>query len=192
MRCTLKKTIELLSAQGNDYLVTVKRNQRKLYAQLQSLAVCERAIAIDRQSERIRGRDMTRTVSVFALPDWIKTTWEGAQHGIEVIRTGRRGQGAYAERHYYLTSLSSDALRLQQRIRAHWQIENRLHWVKDVVLGEDHSSIRAPRAATGMAFLRNLAITLFRRAGHDSITAAIDRFSNDLDQLLPMLDFHST
>ena len=42
-----------------------------------------------------------------------------------------------------------------------------------------------------MAIIRNLVITLFRRAGHRSLTAAIDRFSNDLNQLLPMLDFPS-
>jgi hypothetical protein len=60
-----------------------------------------------------------------------------------------------------------------------------------VVLGEDGSSIVAKPAATLMALIRNLVITLFRRAGYPSITAAIDRFSNDLNQLLPMLDFPS-
>jgi hypothetical protein len=63
--------------------------------------------------------------------------------------------------------------------------------VKDVVLGEDSSSIATKPAATGMGMIRNLVITLFRRAGYTSITAAIDRLSNDLDQLLPMLDFPS-
>jgi predicted transposase YbfD/YdcC len=80
---------------------------------------------------------------------------------------------------------------LQSRIRAHWGIENPLHWVKDVVLGEDQSTIAARPAATLMAMIRNLVITVFRRAGHLSITAAIDRFSNDLNQLLPMLEFPS-
>jgi predicted transposase YbfD/YdcC len=80
---------------------------------------------------------------------------------------------------------------LQARIRAHWGIKNPLHWVKDVGLGEDHASIAARPAATLMALIRNLVITLFRRAGHASITAAIDRFSNDLDQLLPMVNFPS-
>jgi hypothetical protein len=85
---------------------------------------------------------------------------------------------------------------LQTRIRSHWGIENPLHWVKNVVvgevLGEDQSSIATKPVAALMAVIRNLVITVFRRAGHRSITAAIDRFGNDLNQLLSMLDFPSS
>jgi hypothetical protein len=59
--------------------------------------------------------------------------------------------------------------------------------IEDVVLKEDHSSMRTNGAATLMAIVRNLAITLFRRAGYSSITTAIDHFGNDLEKLLPML-----
>ena len=104
---------------------------------------------------------------------------------------GRRQRAPYYERRYYITSGSQQAEALQARIRSHWGIENPLPWVKDVVLGEDQSSIAANPAATLMAFIRNLVITLVRRAGHHSITTAIDRFGNDLNQLLPMLDFTS-
>lgn len=172
-------------------MITVKANQKKLYQTLESVAKTTVAIDVDIDSEKNRNRETTRTVSVFALPDRLKTVWAGAQHGVEVTRVGSRGSQVYAERHYYLTSLTADAAMLQARIRAHWGIENPLHWVKDKVLGEDHSSIRARPAATLMAIVRNLVITLFRRAGHSSITQAIDRFSNDLGQLLPMLDFLS-
>lgn len=67
-------------------------------------------------------------------------------------------------------------------MRAHWGIENPLPWVKDVVLKEDPSPLAAKAAATWMAFLRILVMTLLRRAAHPLMTAAIDRFSNDLDQ----------
>ena len=37
----------------------------------------------------------------------------------------------------YLTSLVADARRLRRIARAHWGVENRLHWVLDVVFGGD-------------------------------------------------------
>jgi predicted transposase YbfD/YdcC len=172
-------------------VIAVKANQKTLHRQLQKLAHSDEVLTVHLHSERTRQRQTTRTVSVFPLPERLKALWSGAQQGVEVIRSGRRQGQPYWERRYYLTSWTDPADALQARIRAHWGIENPLHWVKDVVLQEDESSIAARPAATLMAILRNLVITLFRRAGHVSMTAAIDRFSNNLNQLLPMLDFPS-
>ncbi|MBM0745604.1 ISAs1 family transposase (plasmid) [Phormidium sp. CLA17] len=183
--------MELIHSQGNDYVISVKANQKTLYQQLQDLAQRDTVFSIHLDAEQTRDRQTTRIAAVFPLPDGLKHLWSGAQQGVEVIRLGKRQGEPYYERRYYITSWSQQADALQARIRSHWGIENPLHWVKDVVLGEDQSSIAAKPAATLMAFIRNLVITLFRRAGHHSITAAIDRFSNDLNQLLPMLDFPS-
>lgn len=147
--------------------------------------------SIHLEREHTRSRQTTRIVSVFPVPDWVKQIWQGAQQGVEVTRQGTRPGKSHRESRYYISSWTQKADALQSRIRQHWGIENPLHWVKDVVMGEDESSIAARPAASLMAIIRNWAITLFRRAGHRSITAAIDRFSNDLDQLLPMLDFPS-
>jgi predicted transposase YbfD/YdcC len=185
-----KKTVELIIDQGNDYVIQVKANQKTLHQQLAQQAEIS-LFSVDLQHERTRDRETTRMASVFDLPASIKATWTGAQQGVEVIRQGTRKGEPFYERHYYLTSWQAGADALQARIRQHWGIENPLHWVKDVVLGEDHSSISTRPAAAVMALIRNLAITLFRRAGHRSITAAIDRFSNDLDPLLSMAEFSS-
>lgn len=172
-------------------MITLKANQKTLYQQLQELAQSDAVFSVHLDAEQTRNRQTTRMASVFPLPESVKAIWQGAQQGVEVIRSGRRKGEPYFERRYYITSWTKKADALQARIRSHWGIENPLHWVKDVVLAEDHSSIAAKPAATLMAIIRNLVITLFRRAGHRSITAAIDRFSNDLNQLLPMLDFPS-
>lgn len=158
---------------------------------MQALAQTEAVTSVHLHGECSRTRQTNRIASVFPLPADIKAIWHGVQQGVEVVRYGTRKGEPYQECSYYITSWTETADRLQERIRAHWGIENPLHWVKDVVLGEDQSSIAAKSSATLMAVIRNLAITLFRRAGHASITAAIDRFSNDLNQLLPMLDFSS-
>lgn len=172
-------------------MISVKANQKRLYQQLQALAHGDTLLSVHLDSEHTRNRQTTRIASVFPLPDSLKAIWVGAQQGVEVIRQGMRSGEPYLERRYYITSWMQQADALQARIRAHWGIENPLHWVKDVVLGEDNSSIATRPAATLMAMIRNLVITVFRRAGHASITAAIDRFGNDLNQLLPMLDFSS-
>jgi predicted transposase YbfD/YdcC len=170
-------------------VISVKANQKTLYQQLQAMAQSDAVLSLHLDAEQTRGRQTTRMVSVFPVPDSLKKLWSGAQQGVEVLRSGHRQGKPYFECRYYITSWTEQADALQARIRSHWGIENPLHWVKDVVLGEDQSSIAAKPAATLMALIRNLVVTVFRRAGHASITAAIDHFSHDFNQLLPMLEF---
>nr|WP_258050037.1 hypothetical protein [Streptomyces finlayi] len=59
-------------------------------------------------------------------------------------------------------------------MQSHWEIENRLHWVRDVTFDEDRSQVRTGNAPRVMAGLRNTAITLLRLDGHDNIAAAYD------------------
>jgi hypothetical protein len=58
-------------------------------------------------------------------------------------------------------------------VRAHWTIENRLHWVRDVTFDEDRSQIRCGAGPQVMATLRNLAISLLRLAGAPLIAPAL-------------------
>lgn len=79
---------------------------------------------------------------------------------------------------YALTSLPpkrADAARLEQIWRGHWQIENGLHYVRDVTLGEDACQVRADRAPANLAACRNTALNLLRRAGVTNVAAAIRR-----------------
>ena len=171
-------------------MIQVKANQKTLHQQLQQQAKTS-LLSVDLERERTRDRETTRIANVFELSTDIKAIWAGAQLGVEVIRQGTRQGVSHLEHHYYLTSWQATATALQARIRAHWGIENPLHWVKDVVLGEDACSIRSRPAAAVMALVRNLVITLFRQAGYPSITTAIDLLGNDLDQLLPIVGFPS-
>ena len=65
------------------------------------------------------------------------------------------------------------SLYIVTRVRGHWGIENRLHWVRDVTFDEDRSQVRKGAGAQAMAVLRNLAIGLLRRAGATNIAAAL-------------------
>ncbi len=63
--------------------------------------------------------------------------------------------------------------RLLALVRAHWTIENRLHWVRDVPFDEDRSQVRRGAGPQVMATLRNLAISLLRLAGAALIAPAL-------------------
>jgi predicted transposase YbfD/YdcC len=70
-----------------------------------------------------------------------------------------------------------------QRIRQHWHIENRLHWVKDVVLKEDQAPLCDGHALTNFAIVRTIALNLFRQHGFDSITQGLRRMAHDIPGL---------
>src|SRR4051812_48951992 len=92
---------------------------------------------------------------------------------------GARSPAASTEIVYLITSLPPETAspqRLLRLARDHWGIENRLHYVRDVAFAEDRCRVRA--GARPLASLRNLAITLIRRAGL-SIPEARENFRED-------------
>lgn len=179
--------MHLIHAQGNDYVISVKANQGTLYRQLVQQARSASPSSQLKQTETGHGRTIQRTVSTFELGESLKLKWSGAQQSVHIHYVGQRQGKPYQADLYYLTSLNGDAVALMTRIRAHWGIENRLHWVKDVVLQEDAASIAQSAPASLMAILRNLVVSLFRIHGYPSLVKAIDLLSHDFDRLLPML-----
>jgi predicted transposase YbfD/YdcC len=68
------------------------------------------------------------------------------------------------ETRYYISSAKLTAAQAAEAVRAHWGIENRLHWVLDVVFAEDQSRLRKGHGAKNMAIVRHFAINLIRAA----------------------------
>lgn len=73
-------------------------------------------------------------------------------------------------------------------LRAHWGIENRLRWVRDVVFAEDLSQGRTGHGPQVMATLRNLAVSLHRITGAAGIAVATRRLSRYPNRILPLLE----
>lgn len=91
---------------------------------------------------------------------------------------------------YALTSLppaQADATRLEALWRGHWQIENGLHYVRDVTLGEDACQVRTGRAPANFAACRNTALNLLRRAGVTNVAAALRRHAMYPHEALALL-----
>lgn len=92
-----------------------------------------------------------------------------------------------------VTSLSpgqAGPAELADHTRGHWGIENRLHWIRDVVYAEDASRVRTGTAARTMASLRNLAINALRLAGHTNIATGLRHTSRDFTRPLTLLGIH--
>jgi predicted transposase YbfD/YdcC len=162
-----------LARRGAHYVITIKRNQPGLHAQLAALPWRDVPVAYD-QRERGHGRRERRTLKVAAVARGL--AFPHAAQALQIVRR-RTVKGKWSrETSYAVTSLSITQASpgdLAAIIRGHWGIEDRLHWVRDLDFDEDRSQVRTAAGPQIMASLRNLAITILRLAGHASIAAAL-------------------
>jgi hypothetical protein len=139
---------------------------------------------------RGHGRLERRTVRVAPMPEQVRFP-----HAEQVLVADRHvtdlaGGSGSTEVAYAVTSLShqrADAARLGGLLRGQWSIENRLHWVRDVVFAEDHSRVRTASGPQVMASLRNLVIGLLRLAGHAKIARALRWIARNSARALALL-----
>ena len=189
---------------GGDYLLLVKENQPTLLADIVQLfapltaeerertgvhTVHPLAIATYRTVEKGHGRLEERQIRVSsALAGY--SSWPYLAQVFEYTRTWTLKGVTKQQVRYGISSLPaevSDPARLAALKRGHWQVENALHYVKDVTLGEDASQTHVGTAADVIAMLRNIAISLLRRDGHRDIAAQLRRYSSCPHEALALL-----
>jgi predicted transposase YbfD/YdcC len=164
--------------QGGDYVLSLKENQPGLHRDCAELFEWLRGshpideevvLGYDAQVDGGHGRIETRKVwSTEALADLAACErWPGLTALVMVESTREILDQASMERRYYISSLpgatDDDAKRLNRVIRTHWEIENRVHWVLDVAMGEDANRTRSGESAQNLALIRKLALNLLRR-----------------------------
>lgn len=164
----------------------VKANQPTLLAALQASVAETQPLDTDRQTQRGRGRLEERYAAVYDLPSVVDPGWK-ARRAVYVVRSGEREGKAYRRASYYLTSRLDTAAGFAEGIRAHWAVENNLHWTKDAQMNEHASRIRSQRAATTLSLLKSAVLTRYRRAGHISLKAATTQYANKVKELLLLL-----
>lgn len=166
-----------IKASGGDYLVIVKGNQRELCADIALLFAKpppgEEFVTAE-QRDRCGGRQEVRRIwASTALKRYLE--WPGAEQVCKVERVTEQKGKISRQVRYAITSLGAKtgARELLWRVRGHWGIENRLHYVRDVTFGEDASQVRTGSAPEVMAVLRNVVLALLRRAGFENIAAGL-------------------
>ncbi len=174
---------------GGHYVMYVKGNQPKMLQALVQLFTPPRRPGVApfdhaRQVNKGHGRIEIREI-------WVSTNLNGYLDWPDVAQVfclKRTRQEVKPNKTtetivYGVTSLSAAEAspdEIIQITRDHWAaIENGLHWVRDVVMGEDASTTRQPGAPQVRAAFRNIAISLVRLSGFDSVTESIDAFSAD-------------
>jgi predicted transposase YbfD/YdcC len=171
--------------QGGNYVLTVKANRPVLYDDIATLFSDSRVVADTitktRQVNLHGGRIEQRTVEAStALVGYSELP--GLQQVMRIERRviDKRTGTVTHEITYGVASLrthQAQAKQLAGYTRGHWGIENRLHWVRDVDYGEDVSRVRTGNAPQVMATIRNLAISLMRLSGFDSVAEAIRHYA---------------
>jgi predicted transposase YbfD/YdcC len=184
-----KSTLALIKDTGNDYIVPVKKNQKNLYKHLENVCQSQSPKSRDTEFDKSHGRRIIRQVSVVEnFPNNKLKEWSQINSLIKVERRGYRGHSMYQQTMYYISSLSGYASFFAAKIRGHWSIENQLHWVKDVILGEDNWPIRQFQAATNVSVLRTIALNLLRILGFLSVTDAYKCLGKRVERYLFLLE----
>lgn len=160
---------------GGDYLLPVKENQKQLYEDIelffklaQQNDFAKVTHTFHRTANGGHGRIEVRQCWAISGADSLAFLrsdglWPQLQC-IVMIQSERRIQEKVSSRtHYFITSLANDARAILAAKRAHWGIENGLHWVLDVAFREDDSRVRDGNADQNLAIIRHMALNLLKQ-----------------------------
>lgn len=189
---TQRSISEQITIRGGGYVFTVKANQETLEdaireffahppfdASIKTMTICEKK----------KGVAVERTIEMSAdMNGYLQ--WPGLTHVWRVRReVSRKGQTT--------TEVAVGIARLLPRhdaveelaalIQGHWSIENYLHRERDVVFGEDRSTIRTRHGPQIMAAIRNLIIAIFHHAEVSSFPKTMRRFAARPEELFDFL-----
>jgi predicted transposase YbfD/YdcC len=158
---------------GGDYLLSLKANWPALMAEVEAFfadpanaQACEVFDTVDAD----HGRLEQRRHRVCHMLDWLfsdrRFPGERRFPGLTTIAmvesaTERDGK-VQTERRYYISSAKLDAKTFAHAVRAHWGVENRLHWVLDVVFHDDLARLRSGHGPQNMAVVKHMAMNLIR------------------------------
>jgi predicted transposase YbfD/YdcC len=173
------KIAERIVAQGGAYVLALKGNQGVLAAEVEEAFIGADArdyADVDSQFletvEQGHGRRETRRYRTLGdLSGVPRSALWAAMNMIGMVESEREVAGTLTrETRYYIGCIGTDAKTFAGAVRAHWGVENRLHWSLDVSFNEDASRVRDPEARENLALIRRLALT---RLQHDETKLGI-------------------
>jgi predicted transposase YbfD/YdcC len=173
---TQTDTAKAITDAGADYVFTVKANTPTLLKALKALPWATVPVGSS-STDRSHGRRAVRTIKVIDVPTlagWPQFT--GVAQVAQLRRTVTRGGTKTIEVVYLITSAAhhtAPPTALGAWTQGHWQIENKLHYVRDVTFDEDRSQVRTGHGPHVMTSLRNTTIGILRLAGWDNIATAL-------------------
>jgi predicted transposase YbfD/YdcC len=167
---TQREIAKQIVEQNADYVLALKGNQSTLQEEvaLYFQGVSEKTdddIDYHKDVNKDHGRIEIRECWVTNTIDWIhgNEQWAGL-HSVCAVRSTRIiGETETQETRHFISSLTVDAQRMGEIVRAHWGIENSLHWVLDVAFREDECRKRKDNSAENFAVLRHITLNLLKQ-----------------------------
>jgi len=184
MHCQ-RTTAKAIDGKGADYALALKGNQGTLHEDVRLFMEDDKTLPADTltTTDADHGRIEVRRHAVISDIGWLQERhhWPGLKAVGQVVRSRESRDKTTAETAYYLLSAPFDAQSFARIVRSHWSVENSLHWVLDVTMGEDKARNRLDNGPENIALLRKWALNIakteaskgsmkgkFKRAGWDN------------------------
>jgi predicted transposase YbfD/YdcC len=175
---------------GADYVLAVKGNQGELHKEVVDFFAWARerqfaGVAHDYHEScdkghgriEIRRTWITQALDVVSQPQ----RWAGLR-SLGMVESERHiGEQITREVRYFITTLPQNAEQLARSVRAHWAIENQLHWTLDISFREDESRLRRDNAAANFGVFRHIALNALRQEKTDKKGIKAKRFRASLE-----------
>ena len=158
-----KNIAESIAKKGADFALAVKENQPKLKATVEDSLTQSKEKEV-KTVEKSGGREEIRRAKVISAPSEIASLgWPSVTH-VGVIKSTRivNQLASYEDRFYVLKNVSN-ANELLRVSRQHWGIENCLHWVLDVTMGDDACQVADKNGTRNLSTLRRIAINKMKK-----------------------------
>jgi predicted transposase YbfD/YdcC len=169
---TQRAIAETIRKGGGDYLLSLKENWPATFKDVAAFFTDPPPGALDtcETTDGAHGRIERRHHGVCHEVAWLfsdrrypgEPTFPDLAMIAMVETTTERNGKTERERRYYLCSAKLDAETFAHAVRAHWGIENRLHWVLDVVFHDDLARLRTAHGPQNMAVVKHMAMNLIR------------------------------
>ena len=174
-----RKIAEKIIDKGADYVFGLKGNQGSLREDVELLfteqwacgfkdIAVTKASSLDADHGRIERREVVATEDIAWLKE--RHDWKGLRSIVMILSGRETAKGQETEMRFHISSLPADAEKLGAAIRAHWGVENALHWVLDVTFRDDDCRIRKKNAPANFTAVKRATINALRKApGKDSL-----------------------
>jgi predicted transposase YbfD/YdcC len=153
--------------QNGDYALALKGNQATLHDDVRLFLddPARAGGATARTVDGDHGRIETRTATVSTDIGWLQEShgWPGLRAIGKVERVREAADKTTRETAYYLLSTALTSERFLEVARAHWGVENQLHWRLDVVMNEDQQRARMDNGPNNLAVLRHMALNVIQK-----------------------------
>lgn len=162
------KIVERIVDKQADYLIGLKGNQGALNDDVRLFFENKPRHAIfstETEADKGHGRLEIRQCTVTSEIEWLRERhphWKKLNSVIE-IQSQREIKGEITrEKRYYLSSLPAQPDKILNAVRQHWGVENKLHWVLDIVFNDDQCRIRKGNAPRNIAIIKKTSLNLLQ------------------------------